>query len=126
MGTTQFYKIALYTNAATLDASTAEYTTAGEVVGTGYIAGGATLTITVPPTTGGVGHVAYLTFADVTWPSAVFTARGALVYLADGVTNPAVVVLDFGADKTVSGTAFVVQFPSASNTSAIIRIQQGP
>ena len=124
-GTTQVFKIALYTNAATLTQSTTGYSTSGEVVGTGYVAGGAMLPIALPPTTGGSGHTAYLTFADVTWASATFTARGALLYLADGLINPAIIVLDFGADKIVSGTPFVVQFPAASSTSAIIRIEQG-
>jgi len=122
---TDTFYLALYTNSATLDQSTTGYTTAGEVVGTGYTAGGATLTITVPPTTGGTGHIAYLAFADVSWPAATFTTRGALIYKADGLTNPAVVVLDFGSDKSPSGATFTVQFPAVSNTSAIIRIAQG-
>ena len=120
--TTQTFKLALYTNAATLDQTTAAYTTTGEVVGTGYTAGGNVLTINVNPTTAPSGNIAYFSFADVAFPSTTITARGALIYLANGTTNPAVCVLDFGSDKnTVSGT-LTVQFPSATNTSAIIRI----
>jgi hypothetical protein len=119
-GTTDVYKIALYTNAATLDATTAAYTATGEVVAGGYTAGGETLTIAQIPTTGNSGTTAYLSFSNVSWTSS-FTARGALIYLANGTTNPTVCVLDFGADKTSSST-FTVQFPDPSSTSAIIRI----
>jgi hypothetical protein len=116
-GSGTFY-IALYTNAATLDYSTTAYTTTGEVVATGYITGGLPLTITVTPTTGGTGTVSYVSFANVSWTGA-FTARGALIYKPGD--NGAVCVLDFGSDKT-STTTFTVQFPAATNTSAIIRI----
>lgn len=114
------YYIALYTNAATLDADTTAYTTSGEVTGSGYTAGGEQLTITQTPTTGNSGDTAYISFGNVTWNSSI-TARGALIYLNNGTTNPAVCVLDFGNDKTSSAT-FTVQFPAVTNTSAIIRI----
>jgi hypothetical protein len=113
------FKIALYTGAATLNAETASYTSSYEVVASGYTAGGNPLTVTVAPTTGVSGTTAYLSFANVTWTSAL-TARGALIYKVGG-GNPTVCVLDFGADKT-STTTFTVQFPTANNTDAIIRI----
>ena len=114
-GTSDVYKIALYTNAATLDASTAVYTSVGEVVTTGYTATGETLVVsTVPVVT---NDVAYWSFTDVSWSGAI-TARGALIYKVSGGT---VCVLDFGADKTSTAT-FTVQFPTANSTSAIIRI----
>lgn len=122
-GTTDVYKIALYTNTATLDADTTGYTATGEVSAFGYTAGGATLTINQVPTVGaqtGESAVSYWSFADATW-SGVITARGALIYKADGATNPAVCVLDFGSDKT-STTSFQVQFPTATDTSAILRL----
>jgi len=112
-----FY-IALYTNAATLDASTTAYTSTGEVVASGYTAGGLALTIAQTPTVG-TGSTAYISFSNAVWNSAL-TARGALIY-QNGGGNPAVCVLDFGADKTSNAT-FTVQFPAVSNTSAIIRI----
>ena len=112
-----FY-IALYTNEATLDADTTAYTTTGEVVASGYTAGGEVLTISQTPTVGNTGTTAYISFSNVTWTSAL-TARGALIYKAGA--NGAVCVLDFGADKTSTST-FTVQFPAATNTSAIIRI----
>jgi len=114
-----FY-IALYTNDATLDASTTTYTgTTGEVVASGYTAGGLALTIAQTPTVGNSGSTAYISFDNAAWTSAL-TARGALIYQSGG-GNPAVCVLDFGADKTSTAT-FTVQFPAVSNTSAIIRI----
>jgi len=120
-GTTDVFKIALYTNAATLDATTAAYTSTGEVVASGYTAGGNTLVINQAPTTGNPPNTtAYLSFANASWTGA-FTARGALIYKDNGTTNPAVCVLDFGADKTSANT-FVVQFPAATDTTAIIRI----
>lgn len=119
-GTTDVYKIALYTNYATLNASTTAYTTTGEVTDAGYTAGGQILVINQVPTTGATGNIAYLSFTNVSWTGAI-TARGALIYKYDGSANPAVCVLDFGNDKT-STTTFTVQFPAATNTSAIIRL----
>jgi len=119
-GTTQVFKIALYTNNATLDATTTGYTTTGEVSNGGYVAGGNVLTISqVPMVTTGT-TVAFLSFANTSWSTAL-TARGALIYKYDGLTNPAVCVLDFGSDK-ISTSTFTVQFPTASATSAILRI----
>ena len=109
-------KIALYTAAATLSANTTVYSTDHEVVGTGYVAGGNVLTgVTVSLS----GSVAYVDFANSTWVAAAFTARGALIYNASK-GNKAIAVLDFGADKTTS-TNFVVQMPSNSASSALIR-----
>jgi len=119
-GTTQVFKIALYTNAATLDATTATYTSTGESSGGNYSAGGQVLTITQIPTVGSTGTTAYLSFANASWTGSIL-ARGALIYLANGTTNPSICVLDFGNDKTSSST-FTVQFPAITNTSAIIRI----
>ena len=121
-GTTQTYNIALYTNAATLDATTTAYTSIGETSGGNYAAGGQALTISQIPTIGNQTGIAtvYLSFGNAAWTGSI-TARGALIYLANGTTNPAVCVLDFGNDKT-SASTFTVQFPAVTNTSAIIRI----
>jgi len=115
------FKIALYTNAATLNATTTAYTATGEASGGSYSAGGQTLTIAQSPTVGSSGGTtAYISFNNAAWTGSIL-ARGALIYLYDGSTNPAVCVLDFGNDKTSSNT-FTVQFPAVTNTSAIIRI----
>ena len=119
-GTTQVFKIALYTSAATLSAATTAYSTSNEVTGTGYSAGGNTLTISTVPTSSGT--TAFLDFSDTTWASSTITARGALIYLANGTTNPSVAVLDFGGDKTSTAGNFTIQFPAADASNAILRI----
>lgn len=118
------YKIALYTSAASIGPATAVYTTSGEVVGTGYTAGGNTLTISVTPTSGnntsGV-PTSFWSFNNTTWAGASFTARGALIYNStEG--NKSVAVLDFGSDKTVNNDTFQIIFPTPDANSAIVRI----
>jgi hypothetical protein len=112
-----FY-LALYTNSAALNEDTTAYTATGEASGGNYVAGGNLLTIAQVPTVGN-GDTAFISFNNTSWTGAI-TARGALIYLSGG-GNPAVCVLDFGADKTSTAT-FTVQFPAVTNTSAIIRI----
>ena len=113
------FKIALYDNNASFDASTTAYTATNEVSGTGYSAGGNTLT-RVDPTSSGT--TAFTDFADTTWSSSTITARGALIYNDSAAGNPAVVILDFGSDKTSTNGDFTVVFPAADATNAIIRI----
>ena len=112
------FKIALYTSSATLGASTTAYSTSNEITGTGYSAGGNTLT-SVSPTTSGT--TAYVDFADTTWSSSTITANGALIYNANS-SNAAVVTLAFGSDKSSSNGDFTIIFPTANATDAIIRI----
>lgn len=112
------FKIALYSSTAALNADTTVYGTDGEITGTGYTAGGNTLTISTSPASGGT--TAYVDFENSVWSSASFTAAGALIYNSSKA-NRSVAVLNFGNDKTASGT-FTVQFPVADATSAIIRI----
>ena len=119
-GTGQVFKIALYTSSASLDATTTAYSVTNEVSGTNYVAGGNTLTISQVPTSSGT--TAFLDFADTTWSAATITARGALVYLANGGTNPAIAVLDFGSDKTSTAGDFTIVFPAADASNAILRI----
>lgn len=111
------YKIALYTADATLNNSTTAYTTDNEVVGTGYTAGGTTLS-PVPPAYDTTANVAYVSFANVTWTPASFTCRGALIY--NSTTGAAVAVLDFGSDKTPT-SSFTITFPTDDADNAIIR-----
>jgi len=73
--TSQTFKIALYTSSATLGAATTAYSTTNEVTGTGYTAGGNTLTIAANPASSGT--TAFLDFTDTTWTTATITARGA-------------------------------------------------
>lgn len=116
--TSDTFKIALYTGSASLDATTTVYTTTGETSGTGYTAGGQALTPTTPTSS---GTTAYVSFANVSWTSSSFTARAALIYNATQ-GNKSVAVLDFGSDKTVSGSTFTITFPTADASNAIVRI----
>lgn len=118
------FKVALYTAAANIGPTTTAYTTSNEVTGTGYTAGGNTLTINVSPTSGnntaGI-TTAYVSFSNTSWANATFTARGALVYNSTQ-GNKSVAVLDFGADKTVTNDTFQIIFPTPDANSAIVRI----
>ena len=112
------FKLALYTSSASLGAGTTAYTTSNEVSGTGYSAGGSALTNVTPSAD---GTTAITDFADLTFSSSTITARGALIY-NDSVSDKAVLVLDFGADKASSSGDFTIQFPAAAAATAIIRI----
>lgn len=117
------FKLALYTNSATFDASTTAYTATNEVGASGsYSAGGGDLT-RIDPTTSGT--TAFTDFADRTFTTATITARGALIYNSTPThtyTNPTVAVLDFGSDKTSTAGDFTIVFPTADASNAIIRI----
>lgn len=112
------FKIALYTSSATLGATTTAYSTTNEVTGTGYTAGGNTLTNVTPTSS---GTTAYTDFADTTWSTATITANGALIYNSSK-SNKAVAVLAFGSDKTSTAGDFTIVFPAADASNAIIRL----
>jgi hypothetical protein len=113
---TDTLKLALYTAAADLSQATTAYTTSGEVVGTGYVAGGETL-VNVQVLLSGT--TAYVTFNNPVWSGASFVCRGGLIYNASKA-NRAIAVLDFGADKTANGT-FTIQLPAATAAAALLR-----
>jgi hypothetical protein len=113
------FKIALYTSSATLGASTTAYSTSNEVTGTGYTAGGNTLTNVTPTSS---GTTAFTDFADTTWTTATITANGALIYNSSK-SDKAVAVLAFGGDKTSTAGDFTIVMPTADATNAIIRLQ---
>ncbi len=127
---TDTMKIALYTNTATLDATTLVYTapsnpaasptSTGEVstTGTNYTVGGNTL---AGNAISSGGTTAWITFDNSSWTTATFTARGALIYDSSR-SNAAIAVLDFGADKTSTAGTFTVQMPLAGASTALIRI----
>lgn len=115
---TDTFKMALYTSSATLDASTTEYSATNEVSGTGYTAGGATMS---GASISSSGTTAFVDFSDVTWSTATITARGAVIYNSSK-SNRAVAVLDFGADKTSTAGDFTVVMPAATASDALIRI----
>ena len=115
-------KLALYTSSASLDASTTAYTTSNEASGTGYSAGGQELTKVAPTSS---GTTAFIDFDDETFSTATITARGALIYNTTPThtyTNPSVLVLDFGGDKTSTAGDFTVIFPTPDASNAILRL----
>ena len=113
------FKLALYDNNASFTAATTAYTATNEISGTGYSAGGGTLTNVTPTTS---GPTAFADFSDLTFSTATITARGALIYNDTAAGDPSVVVLDFGADKTSTAGDFTIVFPTADASNAIIRI----
>jgi membrane-bound inhibitor of C-type lysozyme len=114
--TTDTFKIALYTANATLNQDTIAYTATGEISGAGYTATGQTL---LNPVVSSASGVAYISFDNISWTSASFTVRGALIYNSSKA-NRSVAVLDFGSDKVTNST-FTITFPANTSTSAIIR-----
>jgi hypothetical protein len=112
------FKLALFTSSASLGASTTAYSTSNEVSGTGYSAGGTTLTSVTPVLD---SSTAVCDFSDVSFTSASFTANGCLIYNSSQ-SDKAVAVIAFGGDKTVSSGTFTIQFPTADASNAIIRI----
>ena len=113
---TDTLKLALYTASATLNASTTVYAVTDEISGAGYTAGGIVLTNVQVLLS---GTTAYVTFDNPAWTGASFTARGALIYNSTKADR-AIAVLDFGSDKTASGT-FTIQLPAATASSALLR-----
>ena len=113
-------KIALYTSSATLGATTSAYTTSNEVSGTGYTAGGATLS-SQAVAYDSTNQVAFFDAADPAFTTATITARGALIY-NNSKSNASIAVLDFGSDFTSTAGTFTIQLPSAAHNTAIIRI----
>ena len=113
------YKMALYTSAATLDATTTAYSATNEVAGTGYTAGGTTLVGFNVTTSGTTAILDWTT--DPSWASATITARGALIYNSSK-TNKAVYVLDFTTDKTSTNGTFTVTLPTPDAANGLIRL----
>jgi hypothetical protein len=112
------FKLALYTSAATLGATTTVYSATNEASGTNYTAGGNALTNVTPTSS---GTTAFTDFADLTFSNVTLTANGALIYNTSA-SNKAVCVLAFGSDKTATAGNFTIVFPAADASNAIIRI----
>lgn len=116
---TDVLKLALYDDSADLSADTTAYSATNEITGTGYVAGGVTLTgVTIGTSTGKV----FVDFADPVWTPAAFTARCALIYNSSKA-NRAVAVLDFGSNKTAT-TTFTITLPANTAEAAVIRFKQ--
>ena len=121
---TDTLKIALFTSAASLSAGTSVYSTSNEVVSSGgYAPGGGTLTgVTISlGATSAAGGTAIIDFADISFTSTTFSARGALIYNSTN-SNKAIAVLDFGSDKVSTNGTFTISFPAAAASTAIITL----
>lgn len=113
------FKLALYDNSASFTAATTAYTTSNEISGSGYSAGGGTLTNVTPTSS---STTAFTDFDDLTFSTATITARGALIYNDTAAGDPSVVILDFGGDKTSTAGDFKIVMPTADASNALIRI----
>ena len=113
------FKLALYDNTASFTAATTAYTTSNEISGSGYSAGGGTLTNVTPTSS---STTAFTDFDDLTFSTATITARGALIYNDTAAGDPSIVVLDFGGDKTSTAGDFKIVMPTADASNALIRI----
>ena len=115
------FKLALYTDSATLNSSTTAFTATNEVGNTGtYTSGGGAL---VNGGTSIASGVAIVDFADLSFTGVTLTARGAMIYnTSSAVTNATVCVLDFGSNKTATSGTFPIQFPAFTTAAAILRI----
>lgn len=112
------FRLALYTNSATLDQLTTAYTSVDEASGGNYVAGGSVVVATVNTALSSNGSIIYVSFSSPAWTGAII-ARGALIYKAGA--NGAVCVLDFGNNVTSTNT-FTVTMPVDTSTSALIRL----
>ena len=114
------FKLAMYTNSATLGKSTTSFTTGNEVTSpSGYSSGGKAL---VNTGTSVASDTAITDFSDLSFTGVTLTARGALIYNDTATGDPAVAVLDFGGDKTATSGTFTIQFPAFTTSAAILRI----
>ena len=116
------FNLALYTSSASLGASTTAYTTSEEITntsGSAYTAKGKALTSVTPVAS---STTAVCDFADISWTSASFTARGCMIFNDSASGDPSVCCIDFGGDKTATSGTFTIQFPTADSSDAIIRI----
>jgi hypothetical protein len=113
-------KIALYTSAADLGPYTTAYSTANEISGGGYTAGGEVL-INVTVNVSQSLNVAYVSFDNPSWPASSFTTRGALIYNFTKA-GKSIAVINFGSDQTTLNQAFQIQLPTNNPETALIRI----
>ena len=116
------FNLALYTSSASLGAGTTAYASTNEITntaGSAYSAKGKAITSVTPALD---GSTACCDFADISWTSASFTANGCLIFNDTVAGDPAVCVVAFGGDKTVTSGTFTIEFPAADASNAIVRI----
>ena len=116
------FNLALYTSSATINKSTTAYSATNEISntsGSAYSAKGNALTNVTPVLD---SDTAVCDFANTSWTSASFTARGCLIFNDSASGDPSVCTIDFGGDKTVTSGTFTIEFPAAAASTAIIQL----
>jgi len=126
VATADTFKGALYLASATINAGTTVYTTTGEVTGTGYTAGGVTITNATAPAstnTSATAGTAYWTpSASVTYASVTLsTAFDTLLMYNSSQSNKAVGVYTFGS-QTITAGNFTLTMPTNNTSLALIRL----
>lgn len=124
--TTDTVKAALYLASATVNAATTAYSVTGEVSGTGYSAGGVTVTNATAPTstnassTAGVGY--WTPSASITYTTVTLTTAFDSVLIYNSTqSNKAISVHTFGSQTITAGT-FTLTMPSNTTTTALLRL----
>jgi hypothetical protein len=119
--TADTFKAALYLASATVDATTTAYNSTGEVTGTGYTAGGVTVTFGTPPSTSGttafVTPSASISYSAVT----LSTAFDAVLIYNSTQSDKAVSVHTFGSQTVTAGT-FTLTMPTNDASTGLIRL----
>jgi len=124
--TADTFKAALYVTTATMNASTTAYSATNEVSGTGYSAGGVTVTNATNPastnssTTAGVGY--WTPSASIIYSSVTLsTAFDTMLLYNSSQSNKAVAVYTFGS-QTITAGNFTLTMPSNTTTTALVRL----
>jgi len=114
-------KAALYLASATINAATTAYTVTGEVSGTGYSAGGVTVTnATAPTTSGTTGY--WTPSASITYTTVTLTTAFDCVLIYNSTqSNKAISAHTFGSQTVTAGT-FTLTMPVNDASNALIRI----
>lgn len=119
--TTDTFKAALYLASATVNASTTAYSATNEVSGTGYTAGGATVTNATAPSTSGTTAI-WTPSASIAWTTVTLsTSFDAVLIYNSTQSNRAVSVHTFGATTITAGN-FTLTMPTNDASNALIRI----
>ena len=124
--TTDTLKAALYLASATMNAASTVYTVTGEVSGTGYVAGGVTVTNATAPnstnTTATAGVAFFTPSASITYTTVTLTTAFDAVLLYNSTqSNKAISVHTFGSQTITAGT-FTLTMPANTTTTALIRL----
>lgn len=118
-GTTPAWKAALYFASATIGPTTAAYTTTGEATGTGYTAGGVSVThANAPSITGSTTYVQ--PSASISFGTITITAFDCVMIYDDDNSDRNLGVFTFSS-QTIVAAAFTLNMPTNNSTTALMR-----